>query len=154
MLFRSYSPKGVIVQSVDGVRLDGTVSAKRVYEFIVEEYGAYSVEYKVTDYTGNMKRYSFVLNSRDVEPPTIVVEGKYATTAKKGAEISIAKAVVEDNHSEEMSVYTFVYKPDGTIVEVQAGKFKADKVGVYTVYYYAFDAAGNAITFHYQITVS
>ena len=61
---------------------------------------------------------------------------------------------VEDNYQANEEVFVYVCKPNGTMVTVTNDKFKADKAGVYTVYYYTFDKAGNATTLHYQITVS
>ena len=149
-----YSPNGSIVQTVDGVSLNGKASAKYVYEFIVEEFGAYSIDYKVVDYTGNIRRYSFVVNSCDEEAPALDFTGKYSTTATVGAEIKVATVNITDNYSTNIDIYVYVYRPDGTVATVKGGKFKADMVGVYTVYYYAFDEAGNADILHYQLTVS
>ena len=120
----------------------------------MEQYGTYSIEYKVTDYTGNVKRYSFVLSSKDVQPPTITLIGGYKTSAEKGDEITIAEVEVADNYSDELTVYVFLYRPDGTITQLTSTDFTANATGTYTVYYYTFDKAGNAITAHYQIKVS
>ena len=151
-----YSPNGSVVRTVDGVSLDGKASAKHAHEFIVDEFGVYSIDYKVFDYSGNMRRYSFVVNSCDEEPPMLDFTGKYSTTATVGAEIEVATVAVKDNYSTTAEIYVYVYvcRPDGTITSANGGKFTANDVGVYTVYYYAFDEAGNADILHYQIMVS
>ena len=89
----------------------------------------------------------------DRTPPTIrLVKGE--TEFEAGDAVEVWEATAINALGEEMEVFVYVYKPDGKLMQVQNGSFRAAVAGNYTVFYQAVDADGNSAITSYQIVVS
>ena len=158
--FSVVSPSGATVTSVDGVALDNNCSKTRIYEFKVAEYGIYYVSYNYTDFAGKSMRIDIPLQIIEDIPPTITIEGNLnETTVCKVAYISTVKIAgfsVKDNEtaSEDLKTYVMICTPKNewrTLSET--GEFVAERKGMYKVYYYCIDSAGNIALRYYNVEV-
>ena len=93
----------------------------------------------------------FVANEYvDNDAPVVTVESEYGDTlpyAVKGFTYEIPKATAYDEYAGAVEVQPVVWfhygKPDAVNITVEDGRFKTDKVGVYSIVYEAYDALGN-----------
>lgn len=145
-------PDGEFVKDKDGVLLDGTQNPTKDYTLKLEDYGDYTIRYVATDGNGKTNEYVYAVTSKDVTGPTITLKN-HKESAKQGKTVKIAKVKVEDNLTKECTVATYVFDPEGVIVEVVDGKFEATMSGIYTVRYMAFDENGNYAFASYEIDV-
>lgn len=140
------------VSAPDGTAVYNEVAADTAYEITLSQYGSYSVKYTSTDVFGNKTVASYVINVVDKEPPVISFEAKNLTV-KVGKKLKVATATVTDNLDESVTVNVFIKAPNGVISAYNEDEgFVAATAGVYTVYYTAYDEAGNMTTASYQIT--
>ena len=142
-------PEGNYVTDQSGVVLDGTQDPTKDYTFEVNDYGDYTIRYVFTDGKERTDEYVYAITARDVIGPTIEL-GRYKTSAKKGNNIKIATADVEDNITKDCKVFAYVFNPDGTSSKLVDGKFEALVSGTYTVRYIAFDEAANHIFLYFS----
>ncbi len=153
-------PDGTFAVSEDGVALDGTCAVDRDYYLKLSQVGTYSVMYNYVDQNGNPQGYSYSPMVKDMQAPTIVVEGKVENevgSAKWGASVKVANYSVSDDISlpEEIDSCILVVYPSSIIREVSnGGSFYAEEKGKYTVMYYAYDEIGNAALFVYFVDVA
>ena len=150
------APDGSVVTSVDGVRLEGAVEIGRTYEIVLEQYGFYRVSYTATDAAGNTVPSYYNISVVDNVKPQAEI-GSHSDSASVGDSITVAAVTVTDNvtAAEDCSVFVYVQPPQSAFVGVEAGgSFVANKAGVWKVWYYVADAAGNLTVVGYEITVS
>ncbi len=145
------TPNGKYAVATDGTVLDSSADTGKDYTFIAEEYGAYSVSYLATDASGNQQKYSYVINVKDVTPPTVSL-GAHITEAKVGDTIVIAPVSAKDDYS-ECSTVIMVKMPNSSYLYLKGNAFKATFSGTYTVYYFVQDADYNVTTVSYEINV-
>ncbi len=154
------APDGSVVTSLDGVRLDGTCSASRVYQVKLQQVGAYSIQYTYKNQKNLENRYiggPTVLNS---VAPTLMVEGVtdgQQIKASVGDTIKTAPYSVSDDDTElkEVKHWCSVIYPSGVLKLVNSGaSFEAKEKGLYTVLYVAYDETGNTSMFAYTVKVS
>ena len=154
------APDGSPVTSLDGVRLDGTCPADRVYQVRLEQVGVYSIQYVYKNQKGLENRYiggPTVLNSN---APVLLVEGKsdgQQVKASVGDTIKTAPYSVSDDDTElkEIKHWCSVIYPSGVLKLLSSGgSFKATEKGLYTIIYVAYDEAGNTSTVSYTVKVS
>ena len=103
----------------------------------------------------NLMPYSYAIQVPDKIGPNVVLENK-VTSGKVGQEVKLAKAIVNDNVSVESEIVILISisYPNGKIAQTMQDGFTPDKAGVYTIYYYAKDAVGNATIVSYKVVVS
>lgn len=152
--FTVETPNRQIAVSTDGVRLENVLMTGTEYLLDIEEYGIYYVTYKATDSSGKWLELTYSLSVADHAPPTVRLLNKQ-TQGKVGAEISVATAEVRDNSSatENIRVIVALLSPDGLMKTVVGGKFKAEKKGIYTVYYHVTDEKENTVIVSYTIRI-
>lgn len=144
---------GKPVVSIDGISLLNV--PLKEYQFVVSEYGSYTIEYNVYDGKGNRIRggNSYSVSVLDEVAPTLTVEG-VPQVAKIGATVTLPKANVLDNITENIDYYVYVFCPNGTSMSCKEKmQFSATDKGVYTVVYLAVDAEGNLTTKRFDINV-
>lgn len=149
------APDGSVVSADDGTVLDDTCDPMRDYTITIAQYGQYIVEYIVQDTNMNLMPYSYAIQVPDKIGPNVVLQNK-VTSGKVGQEVKLAKAIVNDNVSVESEIVILIsiYYPNGKIAQTMQDGFTPDKAGVYTIYYYAKDAVGNATIVSYKVVVS
>ena len=144
---------GDYVKSVDGILLDGTNSPARDYEILLKEYGDYLVSYIAFDGLRNKTEYSYGINIVDATPPIITLSG-IKDTARAGKTVALAKASVTDNVSVNLTASVYIESPNGIIISVTEPAFVPYAVGVYRIFYIAYDENGNMGMAGYTLTVS
>ena len=146
-------PKGILT-TTDGVSLKGAPIGS--YKILLSEYGAYQIIYEAEDFYGNKQKVINQAIVMDSEAPQAKITGEYAKTAKKGDSIKIAKVTVSDNitEAEGITVLKYYQMPNGLMEAIKGDSFTAEESGVYTVYYYITDAAGNYNIVSYTVIVS
>ena len=132
----------------ENARIDNPISV------LGDEYGAYQIEYRGRDHNGNNITLSYVVNVCDYRSPVIYLESEPVKTAKKGETLILPAAKVYDNLDTDVKAFVFIIEPDGYCYAVgEDGKFTANRAGIYTVWYYAQDKAGNYVTLKYTTEV-
>ena len=160
---RIKSPSGATVVSVDSVSLDGECDATREYSFVLSEYGNYTITYVATDYFGNETRVMKLIRVLDKEAPTLSFDdGSNETTVvsiKLGQSHTVKNFVAYDNldSNEALSVNAMLMNEYGVVAVVNKSsgvmQFKPDKAGLYKVYVYCIDTAGNTAYRYYYLKV-
>ena len=150
-------PDKEIVTAMDGTLLDNCDTFK-TYTIKLEKYGTYSVEYYAVDIAGQETYYSYVIKVVDKVTPEAKLSN-LVETGKVGDTIKLAKVTATDNLDTELNITWFVRTPKGTMLslfenDVQYNAFVAKEKGVYTVYCYVTDAAGNYTMVSYLVTIS
>lgn len=108
--------------------------------------GAHRVTVRATDgagKTGEATRDWVV--TRDMTPPEMSFDGRYAKNYPLGGEVSLLVPEVTDNVDGSLTAAIEVFFGDDP-AEVSGGKVKLDKEGEYTVRYTAADAEQNPVT--------
>lgn len=150
------APNGKILSDINGVLLEN-VSADRIYQIKLNDYGRYSVAITTTDTDGNAYPYKFEFRVEDELPPTITVEG-IANTGKVGQTIIVPTAMVTDNitATKDLVIRTYLITETGNIYQMDANAmaFTPQRAGVYTIRYYCADAVGNISVLSFDIVVS
>ncbi len=153
------APDGSFAVDENGLKLEN-VSAKLSYNFILEQFGDYTVEYYVKDATGKVTFNAYVVTSADVTAPTITfkdkkVDSNYVQEMKVGYKYKIKEFVVEDNDTpaNELETHIFVYNTNGQLLFAEVTEITPTYEGRYIVYIYCLDSAGNSSYVMYQINV-
>lgn len=128
--------------------LDGTVlknvSADKVYQIKLTEYGSYTFNYTYRDSNDNEESFTTVVTCLDRIAPEISVPSN-ELTGKVGQALTIPECAVTDNFSKKVSVYIQIITPDSKFVTYDKEKgYIPEKAGVYTIRYYVFDENYNA----------
>lgn len=149
-----FAPDGEYVTATDGTVLDGSEDAYKIYTVKLDSYGSYIVKYVVDDELGQFNDYlEYNVNIADVDSPTVEI-GAHAVKASVGDKISFATVTATDDVTTDCAVEIYLERPDGTLVPVENGKtYEYGQKGVYTVWYYVYDAAGNATVDGYSVYV-
>lgn len=158
--FEVVDPSGNTVISTDGVTLDNNCDKTRSYEFMLEEYGVYYVSYRYSDYAGKRMDIDIPLQViEDVAPTITLGEGLNEMSVRKVAynsTVEVASFTVTDNQTptEKLKAYVIVRSPKGELILLdETNKFVAERKGIYVVYYYCIDEAGNMSLRFYNIEV-
>lgn len=133
-----------------GVSLDGVVRSVFLNDEPVElegntlkftKAGVYKISYYAIDADGNEALETFTVTVvNDVIKP-VLSDVTLPQTAKIGDEIALPSATATDEIDGELNVMIVVQF--GTeVVEINDGKLKIEKNGVYTVFYRATDLSG------------
>ena len=144
-------PNGTVVSDVNGVALDGTQDATKDTAVVLEKIGTYTFLYTTADGKKNTGRHIYTITATDGEAPTITLLD-HMQTVKTGETVTIAAAQVQDNLTTDCTVVSYVYDSEGVKMSAANGRFVAEKSGIYTVRYMAFDADGNYAFASYEVT--
>lgn len=154
------APDGNYAVSKDGVELNG-VEISREYTLLLEQFGAYTVTYEVSDISGNKLVYEYVLRSADFTPPEVSVISPL-TEASVGSAVKVADISVKDNKdksAEDFTVFVTITTPEFRSYSLMgadgscAATFTAPEAGVYTVTYLVIDTSGNMTQVSYKVNV-
>lgn len=136
------SEAGEVLKATDGTKLEN-VAADREYEICLDKLGRYTVSYSAEDASGRKTVAQKTIEILDDVLPTLELKGTYKDVSA-GKTVKIKKYKLQDNgNTDKIEVLTYVSAPDGTMTEVKNGKFKTEKKGRYTVYYFMTDENGN-----------
>lgn len=156
------APDGSYVTALDGTVLNEK-NAKYYTDYTIklDQYGSYSVNYIVTDISGNKLPFTYVITSSDMTAPEIIVK-EHQTEGKVGEAIFIADIEIIDNNDkdpEDFTVFIAVVTPEGESFAMldktgeQTNFFTVKTAGIYTVNYLVIDSSGNLTLESYQINV-
>lgn len=155
------APDGSYAVTKDGVELKPGSDISRDYVIVLEQFGAYTVKYEVTDICGNKLTYEYVLRAADFTPPDIKINSP-VTEGTVGAAIKVAGITVTDNKdeaAEDFTVFITVTTPDfrsHSLTDANgnsAAHFTVAYAGEYTVTYMVIDSSGNTATASYKVNV-
>ncbi|HIX09029.1 MAG TPA: hypothetical protein H9683_02475 [Firmicutes bacterium] len=149
---RVTAPDGSVVTAEDGTVLDGC-AYDREYVISLDQYGSYTVSYEASD-GKNTATYTYLITAVDREPPVIRAEdGGY--TASLGETVRIADVTATDDSGGDITVLRYLSTPSGKMLLMDgANAFVAAEAGIYVVWCYAQDAAGNVSVLQYEIVVT
>lgn len=157
--FYVLAPNGSYVTADDGTLLSIGCDLTKSYTFTVTEYGAYTVKYSYTDYYGNVVDNMYAINVEDTQKPDVQIAGganeNTVVSVKLNSEVSVKGYTASDNETpaDDLSVTVLTVSPYNTIDIVEGGKFVADRVGDWKVYYYVYDGEGNSTVRYYVVRV-
>ncbi len=148
-------PIGNFVTATDGTILNGQCDPKKDYEIVVDQYAIYKVICTATDGAENVYTFSYGFTCVDMQAPTVRLNTSNAS-AKVGSNVKIRNIKVSDDSSssKNISVSVYVLTPSYQMQLVDDQEFKAKEKGVYKVYYYVTDEAGNMTVAQYSVVVS
>lgn len=146
------APDKSIVKDINGISLNGNINTEIDYEFIVTQYGRYTISYSAKDKAGNVSRYSYTINVIDFEPPMIKLEDVKKETSV-GQEYTIAKYNISDNRDNELEVSIYYLDSLQTMHKITGNKFTPKEKGIYTINYYVCDLSGNTTVLTYDVVV-
>lgn len=141
--------------SEDGILLKNISDVERGYTIRLSDYGAYAVNYAVSDSVGNRATYVYAINVADTESPAVTF-GSHADKAEAGERVDIAAITVSDNVSDaaNCTVRTYICSPQNMFTLLEEDSFVPETVGTYSVWYFVTDEAGNCTFAHYDVVVS
>lgn len=149
-----FDPDGEIIKDIDGnvlsdIALDSMPTIK------LEKYGVYYVEFSAVDWNKKAENnFVYALEVIDKVAPEIKFVGERVTTAKVGDTVQVQEVEVYDALDGKIeNIGIFVITPNGVYKKVEHNVFKAEKVGTYTVVYYAYDSSGNTVRATYTVKV-
>ncbi|MBQ8294942.1 MAG: hypothetical protein IJX87_00750 [Clostridia bacterium] len=140
------------VTAVDGTTLSNA-PADREYQVLLNDVGQYDIRYTAKDSAGKTAYQQVRYTVYDDVAPNMTIDGTLKNNHSIG-EISLPKATATDNVTETPTVYVTVTDPYGYVSFVEKWKFTAEKKGMYTVRYVAYDEAGNVACREFTISVS
>ncbi len=153
-------PDGSFATSEDGVKLDGTCSVNRDYKLKLSMHGTYLIKYVYKDQKGNEYVYIDRPEVQDQTSPVITIDGVTANevlSATQNTNVTVATytATDETTVSSVLNSWVCVFFPSGECKQLEnGGTFYASEKGKYTVFYEAFDEAGNYTTLKYFVVVA
>ena len=149
------APDGTVMSTVNGIRLENLFYDSSLLQVKLTQYGSYIFSVNARDAEWNEAFLSVVVWVSDTEVPVLTLSGSIVTEANAGDKIDVPKVNCTDNLSQTTVVKVYVVMPGACMVEIgENDGFVAEKTGVYTVIYYAYDEAGNFVSQKYNIKVS
>lgn len=145
-----------IVKDVNGLPLDG-VDPTTGYTIRLDEYTKYTITYTAKDLSrGNNTKFEYSVSVEDNVAPTLLFTDAVPATAKKGTTLTLPRYTAQDNvsASENISIETTIYYPNGRSKTASGEKLTFSSVGVYKIVYVAYDEAGNFAVRTFEITVT
>ena len=146
------APDGSVCYSTDSVKMSSVKDFSREYRIAVTVRGIYKITGTISD--GKMGEEDFTLNivCEDGNAPVITLNGKtnYGTLNKQ---VKLATAEAVDDLDGNIGVSVYIVSPTGKTDRVISDSFVPNICGLYTVLYYATDAAGNLAFERYEILI-
>ena len=150
-----------VYTATDGTRYEN-VRADLSYTLLLDRYGDYVFDYTFTDGKGNTSRVSHVVSVVDRVTPEISLKNNPsgAVNVKTNRKIKPRDYTATDNLTEEsdLVVSVIVYDEKGMLVTASRidgnndGSFTLKRAGLYTVYLYCMDEAGNVAYVTYIVS--
>lgn len=142
-------PNGKIVTSKDGITLSDVTPDEYIISF--DQYGKYSLIYKVTDGSGRFRQYIVNLDVCDEIKPELTVSSDGVINAKVGDLVNVPTATAKDNVDKDLKIYVYLENPNGETTPLQGTfdnitSFRATLKGVYKIKYLVSDSTGNFTT--------
>lgn len=123
-------------------------------KIILNQYGAYTIQYRATDSLGKSTVTSFNVVVYDNEVPTIIVNGTIKSEYAVGTTLTLPNATVSDNCSQNLVVDVYIKTPSANYLLLGCGQtYKFEEKGAYLLVYSAQDDFGNLRRITYDITV-
>jgi hypothetical protein len=141
------------IRSDDGTLLDGTQNPYSDYSITFDKLCSLILIYNAKDSANRVAEYTYTIKCIDSTAPEIQLKD-IKDKGKLNTNIEVAKATVTDNVTENIVAGITVKGPDAKMVRLTDKTFYANLAGVYTVYYSAYDQAGNMALVSYEIVVS
>ena len=141
-------PNGKVVKSVDGITLENVIPDE--YIISLDQYGKYSLVYKVTDGNGRSRQYIINLDVSDEIKPELHLSSEEEINVKVGETVYIPTATATDNLDTELKIFVYLENPNGASTPLQ-GTFNYDTYfrptvkGTYKVKYIVTDSSGNFV---------
>lgn len=120
-------------------------------EWALNEYGTYKFEYASYDYFGNASKVEYFVVIKDMQKPEIIVQDEIPSVIEAGTTMTFGNYTATDNIG-VVAQYVYVKTPQTLLLRVD-GTYTFKETGVYSIIYYAKDAAGNDCTIVYELTV-
>ena len=141
------------VTAEDGTLLDNA-PANKLYTFLIQGYGDYSVEYTSADMYGNSNISQYMLRIGDSVKPEISVTGVPAE-AQAGDTISLPEATVSDDVTSPENITVVITCEDayGRITTVKNGKVTFNRRGAWKITYTASDENSNSSSVVFTVNV-
>lgn len=155
------APDGSYAVTKDGVTLQPGSEISRDYTIVLEQFGAYTITYEVSDICGNKLLYEYVLRSADFTAPDVKIVSPETQTSV-GKSVRVANILITDNKDknlEDFTVFVTVTSPNNRIYSLtdgdgqSAASFTATLAGEYTVTYLVLDSSGNMAMVSYKVYV-
>lgn len=143
---------GKYVTDVQGRTLN-QLALDQATSFIADKYGIYSIVYQAVDSVDNEYKLTNIINVPDDIAPEITVVGEIASEVTLGTKITVPQASVEDNLSDHLDVTVFTINPILGYETVLNGEITFNRVGVWTVRYFAIDEEGNITCKDFKVNV-
>ena len=150
----------VTVTAPDGSILLDKADPTKEYSVCLNAYGAYYVQYSVSDTfnrSPNQAGYTYAFVVEDEEAPTLILDKKLITQATVGETYVLPNYKVSDNVSEAKNIVVLRYfvGPNGRMKEIPANSnsISFTEAGEYELYIMATDEAGNVTCISTVITV-
>jgi hypothetical protein len=139
-------PNGSVIHSKDGMKLENV--APDQYTITFDQYGKYSLVYKVVDGSGRSRQYVINLDVSDEIKPELTLSSETEINATVGQLVKIPTATAKDNLDEELKIYVYLINSNGESTPLQGtfnneNSFRPLEKGVYKVKYLVSDSAGN-----------
>ena len=141
-------PSGRVVISKERIALKDV--APDQYIISLNQYGKYSLVYKVTDGSGRFRQYIINLEVSDEIKPELTIAGEEVINAHVGETIKVPTATATDNLDEELTIFVYLENPNGENTPLQGTfdnitEFKATLKGTYKIKYMVSDSTGNFV---------
>ncbi len=149
----SCSSVKVTVTTPSGNRLISEEVLTESRKIILTEYGTYTIKYEASDYLEKKTTENFNIVVYDHKVPQITVNGTIESEYSVGTKISLPKAVVQDNYSENLTATIYVKTPSVNYEKVTTGSYTFKEKGYYLLVYSAEDSFGNLTRMTYTIFV-
>ncbi|MBQ7368994.1 MAG: hypothetical protein IJW60_04755, partial [Clostridia bacterium] len=149
-------PDKKVVNDLNGKPINNVSAIENNYEFEIEQTGKYTITYTYSDQSGNENFINYSAFVRENVAPTISVNASRTEIAKLNDVIQIASYTVSDNETsaDNLISFTGLLTPNEEMLRLNGDSFKATQKGVWVVYYYCCDEAGNYSVASYEIIVS
>jgi hypothetical protein len=139
-------PTGKVIDSKDGIKLENVTPDQ--YTILLDQYGKYSLVYKVTDGSGRTRQYVINLDVSDEIEPELTLSSETEIITTVGSVVVLPTATAKDNLDEELKIYVYLINPNGESTPLQGTfnnetSFRPLVKGVYKIKYLVSDSAGN-----------
>ncbi len=118
----------------------------------ISKAGRYRVNYTVSD-GGKTARFTYIVNTREDQAPTLVFQSKIKTEYKAGEKLQLPEYQVSDNETANPTVRIYVYFPNGSMWCLENPEITLDQVGKYKIKFFVYDENYNYTEESFTITV-
>ena len=119
--------------------------------------GTYTIVYTVTDNTGKVSSLTRTVKVTDGYAPVIVLDGELPQSAVLGSTFALPAASAKDGEESIAFTCSAVFEDDKgnkSVLDVSGGTLSFDRVGTYTVSWFAVDEDGHEALESFTVTVA